>query len=154
MNQTEEEATERGPPGSAEPQDGSARSTSHHSPQASQHSWKDKTTSFSSRSMQRFCHSLAAEKSWNIDIGPLDETVEKASAGVGPMRNPNTMKVHVANLNTDKAKDMGHIGRARKYVIQHVWNKPFTVCNIYAWTNTKSGRDAAAQKRLSSSGRF
>ena len=47
-----------------------------------------------------------------MERGPIDETVEKASAGVGALWNPNTMNVHVANLNTDKANDIEHIGRS------------------------------------------
>ena len=63
-----------------------------------------------------------------------DETVGKASTGVGAMCNPNTMKNRVGKSNIDKARDLEQNGRLRKYIIQHVRNKSTTVYNDNAWT--------------------
>ena len=58
---------------------------------------------------------VAAERGWSMDLGPVDETIEAASAGVGEMWSPGTMMVYVAQLHTEKAKAYEAIGRLRKY---------------------------------------
>ena len=85
---------------------------------------------------------LAAEKGWRMDIGPVNQGTDKVTAGVGAMWNEKVLKVQLVKLVTAGARDLEAIGRLRKYVIQHAHGYPFTVYNIYGWTNGATDHDA------------
>ena len=75
---------------------------------------------------------LTAEKGRRRDIGPINISTERSSAGEGVMWRLGNIKVQVVKLAAQHAKDMESIGRLRKYVIQYALGYPFTVHNIHA----------------------
>ena len=56
---------------------------------------------------------LAAERGWRMDLGPVDESTDRISAGVGAMWNPGRVKIHIAALSTKEGRDFEKIGRLR-----------------------------------------
>ena len=63
---------------------------------------------------------LAAERGWRMDLGPVDESTDRISAGVGAMWNPGRVKIHIAALSTREGRYFEKIGRLRKYIVQFV----------------------------------
>ena len=88
---------------------------------------------------------LAAESGWRMDLGPVDESTDRISAGVGAMWNPGRVKIHIAALSTTEGRDFENIGRLRKYIVQFVHGNPFMVYNIYAWVS--GAKDKMANRR-------
>ena len=90
----------------------------------------------------RALKAIPAERGWRLDLGPVDETTESASAGFGAMWNPGALRVYVAPLKTERAKAHETSGRLRKYAIQHVHGNPIVVYNVYGWTDGSKDRKA------------
>ena len=98
---------------------------------------------FCGAEVQKHCHSLGTKEILENGLRTIRRDNRNGLGRSRAMGSTDTMKVHVANLNTDKARDLEQVGRLRKYVIQHFRKKPITDNSVYAFTNATSDKKAA-----------